>query len=50
MGTRGAAIATVIGQHMGLLAGILINARWNREIEFSFTLRPDRQSVGAMEN
>ncbi len=48
MGTRGAAIATVIGQHMGLLAGILINARWNREIEFSFTLRPDRQSVGAI--
>ena len=45
MGTRGAAIATVIGQFMGLLAGIYINRRWNKEIEFSFTLRPDWQSV-----
>ncbi len=45
MGTRGAAIATVIGQHMGLLAGIFINRRWNREITFSFTLKPDWQSV-----
>ena len=45
MGTRGAAIATVIGQHIGLLAGIFINARWNREIEFSFTLKPDWSSV-----
>ena len=45
MGTRGAAIATVIGQFMGLFAGIYINKRWNREIPFSFTLRPDWQSV-----
>lgn len=45
LGTRGAAIATVIGQHMGLLAGVLINRRWNKEIEFSFTLRPERRSV-----
>ena len=45
MGTRGAAIATVIGQFMGLFAGIYINRRWNKEIEFSFTLRPDWQSV-----
>ena len=45
MGTRGAAIATLIGQHMGLLAGIFINRRWNREITFSFTLKPDWQSV-----
>lgn len=45
MGTRGAAIATVIGQHMGLLAGVLINRRWNKEISFSLTLRPDGQSV-----
>ena len=45
MGTRGAAIATVIGQFMGLIAGIYINRRWNKEIEFSFTLRPDWQSV-----
>ena len=45
MGTRGAAIATVIGQFMGLFAGVYINRRWNKEIEFSFTLRPDWQSV-----
>lgn len=46
--TKGAAIATVIGQFVGLLAGILINRRWNREITFSFTLRPDRKSVYAI--
>ena len=45
MGTRGAAVATVIGQHMGFLAGVLINRRWNKEISFSFTLRPDWKSV-----
>ena len=45
MGTRGAAIATVIGQFMGMFAGVYINRRWNKEIEFSFTLRPDWQSV-----
>ena len=45
MGTKGAAIATVIGQFMGLIAGILINRRWNREITFSFSLKPDWSSV-----
>ena len=45
LGTKGAAIATVIGQFMGLFAGILINRRWNREITFSFTLKPDLESV-----
>ena len=45
LGTKGAAIATVIGQFMGLLAGIFINRRWNREIPFSFTLKPDWKSV-----
>ena len=48
MGTRGAAIATVIGQHVGLLAGIFINIRWNKEIEFSFTLRPDWPSAATI--
>lgn len=43
--TLGAAIATVIGQCVGMLAGILINRRWNREIPFGFTLRPDGQSI-----
>lgn len=45
MGTRGAAIATVIGQFMGLFAGIVINLKWNREIPFSFSLKPDWPSV-----
>ena len=35
--TTGAAIATVIGQCVGLLAGIVINKRWNKEIPFSST-------------
>lgn len=48
MGTRGAAIATVIGQSVGLLAGILINRRWNREISFAFTLKPDGKSLRAI--
>ncbi|MCR4778207.1 MAG: MATE family efflux transporter [Lachnospiraceae bacterium] len=45
METTGAALATVIGQFMGMLAGILINRRWNKEIPFSFTLKPDKQSI-----
>ncbi len=45
LGTKGAAIATVIGQFMGLFAGIVINRRWNREIPFSFTIKPDWHSV-----
>lgn len=48
MGTRGAAIATVTGQAMGMLAGILINRRWNREIPFAFTMRPDGRSIRAI--
>ncbi|MDE6405246.1 MAG: MATE family efflux transporter [Lachnospiraceae bacterium] len=43
--TLGAAMATVIGQTVGMFAGIVINRRWNREIPFGFTLRPDRRSV-----
>lgn len=45
METLGAAIATVIGQIVGMIAGILINRRWNKEIPFGFTLRPDFRSV-----
>lgn len=43
--TLGAAIATVIGQTVGMFAGIVINRKWNREIPFGFTLRPDKRSV-----
>lgn len=45
METLGAAIATVIAQWVGALAGILINRRWNKEIPFGFTLKPDFHSV-----
>ena len=48
METMGAAIATVIDQCMGMLAGIFINRRWNPEIPFGFTLRPDFGSVKAI--
>ena len=45
MGTKGAAIATVIGQFVGMIAGIYINRRWNKEIPFAFTWKPDKESV-----
>ena len=45
METLGAAIATVVGQIMGMAAGIVINRRWNKEIPFGFTLRPHMGSV-----
>ena len=38
-------LATVIGQTVGMFAGIVINRKWNREIPFGFTLRPDRRSI-----
>ena len=45
MEALGAAIATVIGQCVGCVAGILINRRWNKEIPFGFTLKPDFASI-----
>lgn len=48
METMGAAIATVTGQCVGCIAGILINRRWNKEIPFAFTLRPDPESIRAI--
>ncbi|MBQ8161085.1 MAG: MATE family efflux transporter [Clostridia bacterium] len=48
MEALGAAAATVTGQFVGMIAGILINRRWNREIPFSFTLRPDGESLRAI--
>ncbi len=48
MEAKGAAIATVIGQIVGAIAGILINKRWNREIPFSFHLRQDKDSILAI--
>ena len=46
--TLGAAIATVIGQITGMIAGVIINRRWNKEIPFSFHLHPDRESIRAI--
>ena len=43
--TLGAALATVIGQCVGMLAGIVINRRWNREIPFSLRPRPDGRVI-----
>lgn len=48
METLGAAIATVIGQCMGCLSGIVINRRWNKAIPFGFTLKPDKESIAAI--
>lgn len=45
METAGAALATVLGQFAGCMAGIWINRKWNPEIPFAFTIRPDRSSV-----
>ena len=46
--TLGAAIATVIGQIIGMIAGILINRKWNKEIPFSFGIHPDRECTWAI--
>lgn len=46
--TLGAALATVIGQCVGCIAGIFINKKWNREIPFGFSLKPDFSSVKAI--
>ena len=45
METTGAALATVIGQIVGMLAGMMINKKWNREIPFSFTIHQDKESI-----
>lgn len=42
LGVRGAAIATVIGQCIACVAGIILNLKVNHEIEFSFAnMKPD---------
>ncbi|MFQ6792354.1 MAG: MATE family efflux transporter [Thomasclavelia sp.] len=45
MGTLGAAIATVIGQCVGCIAGYIINKKYNKEIPIEFTLHPDLKSM-----
>lgn len=48
MEALGAAVATVVGQCVGCIAGILINRKWNRDIPFGFTLKPDFKSILAI--
>jgi len=45
MGTAGAAIATVTGQTVGAVCGYFINKKFNKEIPFGFTLKPDKESI-----
>lgn len=45
MGTSGAAIATVIGQFCGAIAGIILNEKKNRQIVALFHLRIHWQSI-----
>lgn len=47
MGVVGAAVATVLGQIVGAVLAIVLNARCNREISLSVRgFRPDRQTIG----
>lgn len=42
LGTEGAAIATVIGQIIAMILGLIFNLKYNKEIHFSFqNLKPD---------
>ncbi len=47
MEAKGAAVATVIGQILAFIAGIIINEKANREINLRFSnLRPDFKIIG----
>ena len=47
LGISGAAIATVIGQSVACVAGIILNAKCNKEIELSFkNFKPDGAIIG----
>ena len=48
LGTAGAAIATVVGQCVGCVAGYLINRRFNPATPISFTLRPEGKTLVAI--
>lgn len=46
-GVSGAAIATVIGQFVGLLLGLFFNLKYNKEIQLSVKeLRPEKKVIG----
>lgn len=45
LGVAGAALATVIGQSVGAIMGIVINRKYNREIPIHFVIKPNFKSV-----
>ena len=47
LGIAGAAVATVLGQIIACVAGVIINAKYNKEISVSFKgFRPDGHIIG----
>lgn len=51
MGVEGAAIATIIGQMVSMVVGFALNARCNKEISFSFSLKtfkPDFEIIASI--
>lgn len=49
MGIAGAALATVLGQFVSMILGIIINIRCNKEIKVSpLSYRPDGKTVGGI--
>lgn len=45
MGVKGAAIATVIGQSFAMLLGLVLNLKYNKEIQFSFRAMKPSASI-----
>ena len=46
MGTKGAAIATVTGQIISMITGLILNMKLNKEVDLSFKgFRPDTESI-----
>lgn len=47
LGVRGAALATVLGQIIGFIVGIILHVKFNREVKLSFKgFRPDGRLIG----
>ena len=48
MGVRGAAYATVLGQTVAAMLGLILNMRYNKDIRLSFrdAIRPEREIIG----
>ena len=49
MGITGAAVATVIGQHVSMIAGLILNQKKNAELKLMVKdCRPDKRTVGGI--